>query len=97
MFWLFFIFVLVLAFGPLAPRLAFAHLGEGRGKMSDFFSNIWVTLVAPLVVLFIGAVAATWSWPRIQRRIAARDLPAGDASHFTILVVELLSDSRNSR
>ena len=83
---------MVLAFGPLAPRLAFAHLGEGRGKMSDFFSNIWVTLVAPLVVLFIGAVAATWSWPRIQRRIAARDLPAGDASHFTILVVELEDD-----
>ena len=92
MFWLFFIFVLVLASRPLAPKLAFAHPGEGRGKMSDFFSNIWVTLVAPLLVLFIGAIAATWNWPRIQRWIAARDLPATDASHFTIIVAELEDD-----
>jgi hypothetical protein len=44
------------------------------GKLSGFLENFSAQVAAGLVV---AGIVAYFSWPRIKRRIAARDLPAG--------------------
>ena len=78
----------ILVASTLASKPALAHGAAGRGRMGEFF----VKLLGGLIVAFFTGTGVLKNWPRLKRWAAARDLTAGDATHFTILVAELEDD-----